>query len=476
MDPYAGDLVRVTFRASGEAPVTLRSPQISAPLPPQPAPAAPRASSRANVLLYHIDTLRADHLGCYGYTRATSPRIDALAREAVQFSEVMAQASWTRPATASILTGLYPPAHGAMMLRQGIRADIPTLAEVLFAHGYQTAGFVTNVNVAGRWGFQRGFEAYEYLPEDAHSPNVHVRSDELNAHVFAWLRERHREDQPFFLYVHATDPHGPYTPPESFAERFVQGGGCAAAGSRLLLDQIERHPERTEPEQIRLLEACYDAEIASTDANFGALLDELKRLHLYENTVVVLTADHGEEFFDHGGFEHGRTLYQEQLRVPLILRLLDEHVRNQRATVRARQIDIAPTLLDYLGIPIPQPVQGRSLLPMLTTATHNQDIDSFAQTSLGGRRLETVITDSLKVIHVQGRGREHVEAYDLRTDGKERSNMIEQRPILRGYARQALIAWSAEVPKGEHGTAEPPVQPELDQATLERLRALGYTD
>src|SRR5262249_41099471 len=157
------------------------SPRLHGVEPASDAPHPPARADARNVILYVIDTLRADHLGCYGYPRPTSPHIDAFARDAALFEHAVAQSSWTRPPPASILTGREAAAHGARALRRGLRPGVPTLAELLAARGYRTAAFVTNVNVAPQWGFQRGFEVYGYLTEDERSPSVHVGADVLNA-------------------------------------------------------------------------------------------------------------------------------------------------------------------------------------------------------------------------------------------------------------------------------------------------------
>src|SRR5262249_310461 len=299
IDGHAGELVRVALDNDSADPVRISGALLRGS---EPAPAAaPGQASGAgmSVLLYVVDTLRADHLGCYGYGRPTSPHIDAFARQATLFAHTAAQWSWTRPAVGSILTGRYPPAHGATTLRRGLRFDVPTLAELLRARGYRTAAFVTNVNVAPQWGFQRGFDLYRYLPEDEHTAAVHVRSDILNGQAVDWLTEH--GDQPFFLYVHATDPHAPYTPPPPFAERLADPG-VAVAPERVdaLLSAFRERGELPSDDEVRALAARYDGEIAFTDQNFGRLIGELARLGLDRRTLVILVADHGEEFADHG--------------------------------------------------------------------------------------------------------------------------------------------------------------------------------
>jgi len=469
---FAGRIVRLSLTPAERAPLRLRSPRVLGRVPEGVAERP--ASRRANVLLYVIDTLRADHLGCYGYPRPTSPRIDALARDGVVFTETLAQASWTRPSTASIMTGVDPPVHGAMSIRQGFRREVPTLAEQLAAQGYATAAFVTNVNVAGRWGFDRGFAVYEYLPEDEGSPTLHVPSDTLTARAVAWL-DAVDTAQPFFLYVHATDPHAPYAPPEDLARTWAPGGVCGVAVKEALAAS-KRAPEEVRAETLRSLVACYDAEIAANDRSFGALLDDLARRATLDDTLVVVTSDHGEEFLEHDGFEHGRTLYDEQLRVPLVLRLPGARFRGRRVDARARQIDVMPTVLDVLDLPIPAEVRGRSLLGAVTAVTPVPAVDSYAHTRLGGRNLTAVTTGGWKVIETERSRGDAVLAFDLARDAGESTNRVRSRPMLADYARESLAAWLADLPRMVDPSLGPSTPPEADAATLRRLRALGYVE
>jgi arylsulfatase A-like enzyme len=418
------------------------------------------------VLLYVIDTLRADHLGCYGYSRATSPNIDALSDGGILFTRMVAQSSWTRPATASILTGLDPLAHGASTLSARIRPQVVTLADLLHARGYHTAAFVTNVNVRGEMGFRRGFDEYVYLPEDHERPTVHLPADELNAHVFRWLEER--RPTPFFLYVHASDPHAPYHPPAAIAARFLPTDGLPPiAGEhdplRLLLAD---RTARTE-ENLSYLRALYDGEIAFTDEAFGALRGKLRELGLEAGTLVAVTADHGEEFLDHGGFEHGRTLYGELLRVPFILRLPRGERGGQQIERLARQVDVVPTLLAALGLPARGELPGSDLL-----ASDGPEPEAFSHTGLGSAEIMALTTTGWKVIHRADRQHDTFEIYDLREDPAERRDLAASRPVLLGYGRQALVRRAVDVPRPAYGVEDQAAI--IDSDTARRLRALGY--
>jgi hypothetical protein len=300
-------------------PAVWGRPPLAETEPPAPPSALAAVGEGANLLLYVVDTLRADRLGCYGDAIPTSPAIDGLARDGVLFEHLMAQSSWTRPATASILTGGYPGRHGAITLENAIAPEVSTLAELLRAAGYRTAGFVTNVNVADRFGFGRGFEVYRYLREDVSRAGVYAHAAELHAEALAWLDEHAGER--VFTYLHATDPHGPYTPSADSRRRLGTAGDAEPAGERLRGGEVPDSGGRVSAAESAYLSHLYDAEIADLDAAFGEFLGQLARRGLLERTVVVLVADHGEEFQEHGGFGHGRTLYREQLHVPCIMRL-----------------------------------------------------------------------------------------------------------------------------------------------------------
>ena len=485
-------IVRLSFRAGAQHSVRLVRALIRGtparavrPRGASDSPAADGAHGSAvaggagatlpNILLYVIDTLRADHLGCFGYALPTSPHIDALAADGILWTNVVAQASWTTPATASILTGLDPLAHQATRVGLRINPAVQTLAERLAAAGYRTGAFVTNLNVAGHLGFERGFQDFTYLPEEFSRPTLHVLSDELNRAVVPWL-EQH-DPRPFFLYVHASDPHAPYTPPVELAEQFAHG---AALPFPVIEDGVSRFRSAPKPsarDDLAGLVALYDGEVRFTDESFGQLLAQLDRLGLSGGTVTVLAADHGEEFHDHGGFEHGHTLYDELLHVPLIIRLPSRRGGGQRSSRLVRQIDIAPTLLDLAGIGGADSLPGESLVdggagPVVTSDNPDAPIEVLSQSSLGPE-LAAITSDSWKVIEVTSHGSDDFRVYDREMDRRESTDLAGAHPVLVGYARQRLTEWRSSRPRPKHGAPVAPA-PTIDPATRDKLRALGY--
>ncbi len=464
--------------------LVLRRPVVVSPRGgPAPAAAAAAAATavetpggRPNVLIYLIDTLRADHLGVYGYDRPTSPNLDRFAEDAVVFTDARAQSSWTRTAVVSTLTGLYPKAHGVRGREDALAPSVATLAEVLRSAGYETAGFITNGNVSAGFALDQGFDSYRYLGESRQRTSVHQLSDRLNERVFRWLDLRAAGEappRPFFLYVHATDPHAPYTPPSPFRERFAAGVDPAVGSLERVRETFLGRAEAPAGTRQALID-LYDAEIAFNDHQLGALLDYLRRLELYDDTMIVLLSDHGEEFLDHGKWEHGKTLYVEQLHVPLIIKLPGSRAAGRRPASVARQIDVMPTVLDTLGLPPPPGLDGASLLPRLGDAVPAGDPASFAELSIGKLRLRSVADRGFKLIAdaSQHHRQPRLELYRVHGDPGESRELAAEHPLELGYLRQ-LLRRLDHAAAARHTTAE---TAEVSDELRQRLEALGYVD
>ena len=302
----------------------------------KPTPGA--AARRPNVLVYVVDTLRADHLGVYGYDRSTSPALDRWSAGGVVFERAYAPTSWTKPSIVSLLTGLDAISHGVEDRLDVIPGDLRLLSERLKTAGYSTFGAVTNPNVLPEWGFARGYDVYEDLDSAGHGTRADVVSD-----FFAGRIDELARRQPFFAYLHVIDPHAPYDPPPPFDERFPRSPAFPAKQS------VGR----------------YDGEVAFVDAQFERILDSLRSHGLEDDTMVVFVADHGEELFDHGGFGHGAHLYEEVVRVPLVIRFPKGAHAGTRIGALVSLIDVMPTILRVAGEPAPQDVDGRDLTAVL---------------------------------------------------------------------------------------------------------------
>jgi hypothetical protein len=276
---------------------------------------APARAGRArpNVIVYLVDTLRADAVGCYGQLRPTSPTLDGLAADSVVFTEATADSPWTRSSVASLFTGLSPLRHGVNGRVDALSEDAVTIAELLRDAGYETAGFVTNGNVAPVYGFAQGFDVFELLPgaivpgPDGVVPEPLPGSDVLTDRALAWL-ERRAADKPFFLYLHAADPHSPYLPAPRFLEQVGADAAPTDVGSLGMMRLLHLHRLPVDEALVHALRTRYDAEVAQNDYELGRLVRELRRRRLLDDSIVVFTADHGEEFHEHGGWEHGRTV------------------------------------------------------------------------------------------------------------------------------------------------------------------------
>lgn len=284
-----------------------------------------------NVLVYLVDTLRRDRLGVYGYPRDTSPRLDAFAREAIVFENAYSPTSWTRPAAASLLSGLSPVRHRTSGRAHRLPEGVALLGEHFQAAGYRTLAVSTNPNVIPLWGFDRGFDRFD----DLDSTGNPARADAVVDHTLAALAEL-PPDQPFFYYVHTMDPHTPYDPPPDYAQKFAK-------------NEIDGP-------------GLYDGEIAFGDAEFGRLLDRLRELGRYDDTLIVYVSDHGEELGDHGGYYHGVTLFEEVVRIPLLIRLPGNARAGERVARLATLMDILPTLLAAAGRDVPDGLDGIDLL------------------------------------------------------------------------------------------------------------------
>ena len=372
-----------------------------------------------NVLIFLIDTLRRDHLSCYGYLRKTSPNIDALARDAVLLTDVLPQSSWTKPSVASLFTSAYPAIHGARDRPDVMREGLPSFVEVFEAQGYENLGFITNSNILPIWGFGGGFHRYVNIA----TPEVENYDDAIpvNAAIEALP---FLEGRPWLLYVHALGPHEPYEPPAGYAAHFKR----------------EDYPD--DPQAAGRMKAVdlYDSEIAYTDMQFGRLTAALRERGLYEDSLIILVSDHGEELWEHGQGGHGKTLYEESLRVPLIVKLPGQAYAGARRTQLVELVDIAPTLLDLLGWPPEPRFRGRSIAPLLKGRTL-EDRPAFASLVYDAWSLRAAKTADKKYIRNIGEQWEHW--FDLAADPKELAPAQAPIPgseILAGHAaRIAMI-------------------------------------
>jgi arylsulfatase A-like enzyme len=415
-----------------------------------------------NLVIVDIDTLRADHLGAYGYDRATSPRVDALASESILYTWAFSQAPNTPPSQASILTGLYPSTHGFMGEPDRLSPAVTTLAEALRSHGYRTAGFVDNGYLRGIFGFDQGFDSYD----DAGGGLATI-----GPKVFEWLDRSPPE--PFFLFVHTYDVHAPYAPIEPYRSRFLAlleeppSPGFTASAEQL---QLVRRACWTGAEgcdlprrDIEFAKALYDGEIAYVDEWIGRFVDRLRADTLLERTVLVLISDHGEEFQEHGSVLHEK-IYTPVTRVPLLLRLPLAESAGIRVDSPVETIDLMPTLLDRLGAPVPAGVEGK-LLPQRPEQARRPI--AFSESPFFGRQL-AVMRGGYRLHWTRESG--SIELFHLPTDPLELRDLTSEASERIAPMRILLERWESRArPNFERGH-----RIDLDPETEAQLRALGY--
>lgn len=440
-----------------------------------PSPITPR-----NVVLISIDTLRADHLGCYGYDRQTTPHLDSLAARGVRFERAFTVASWTLPAHMSLMTSRYPHGHGVERQDQSLAKDVTVLAELLKTEGVRTGGVISWFFVSARYGFDRGFEEFFELLPEKEDLSAYRKAEDVIDTAIDWLGGRGAERRPFFLFVHLFDPHIDYSPPSAYAERF-RAGDSTIDGSYASLQPyirgLRENAPRIDPEDLKAVVALYDAEVRYVDDQIGRLLATLEEMGLADSTLVVVTSDHGEEFDDHGSMEgHQWTLYDEVLRIPLILRAPGGPAARVEQRL-AEIIDIAPTILDWMGIAPPDEFLGASLLssPGLESAGREWVFSKIERFN----SKQAVRSANHKLIHTAATGtnafgvpiRPGFELYDLATDPGEKNDLyVEGSPLVREMQR-ALLGWLTTA--GATPSAE---DVEFTEEQRKRLRALGYLD
>jgi arylsulfatase A-like enzyme len=443
-----------------------------------------KLEGKPNILLVIVDTLRADRLSAYGYAKETSPNVDRLAADGIRFTHGFAQASWTRPSIATVFTSLYPSSHRAIGKADQLPDEVVTIAEAMKLAGYYTVGFADNINIADVFNFDQGFDEYHYLapdyffyaPESATNLTLYnqqrlVRERFLSKkkwvqfyyqdavvvtdHVVDWLEKN--KGKKFFLAVHYMDPHDPY-----FVHPYT-GEGYARVSM-----------PNPDPALAGKFSDLYDGEIEFFDAEFGRLLGWFEEHGLYDETVMLLTADHGEEFYEHEGWWHGTTLYDEQIHIPLIIKPEGWRKRGVVMTGLARNLDIPPTLLSLAGARIPPSMQGTPLID--TTGSVSLALEYvFSEEDFEGNVLQAVREPHRKLVLANKgnpRGLAEREFFDLAADPGELKNLAGSQQELESE----LAARIATTEKLALESAVGAQKGEIDQATQERLKALGYVE
>lgn len=425
-----------------------------------------------NVVLISIDTLRADRLSLYGHDRPTSPNLEQLAQEAVVFERFLYSGGGTLPSHMSMMTSLNPITHGITNINKRVLEDQRvTLAEQLKEAGYTTAGFADGSWVQGRFGFAQGFDLYD-------DSGGHFRK--ILPRAMAWIR-KHR-DEPFFLFLHTFDVHSsmrelPYECPDDLHELFssdfdlafdgCRDGRCASellawANSQIRSGEVTSSDLFT-ADEVKFMAALYDGCIRYVDREIGRLIRQLERLGIYDRTLLVVTSDHGEEFAEHGMFLHLQGGYEELSRIPLIFKLPGSEHGGTRVAHLAAMVDLMPTVLDVLDIPLNDQAQGTSLLPAIAE-------DVAAREAIHMYRV--VSTGRYKYFS------KTQELYDLLEDPREQKNLFSERPEVVAHLEELCRSLSSEDQRrGKAFRAKQGVDSRVFEVTPEEeanLKALGY--
>jgi arylsulfatase A-like enzyme len=461
------------------------------------------AGSYKNVVFLLIDTQRRDFLDCYGAGWNASPVADRLAAEGAVFERHTAQSSWTLPSTASIMTGLFPSSHGAVAVAHPISPAVPTLAEAFQRGRYHTGAFVENMHILPRNGFGHGFDRFwaYWLPwiydgtllrryaarlglplldlaakKDIPIPITHPRQVQWNAkvttgHALAWLRGL--DDSPFFIYLHYMGPHGPYAPPEFLLDREKPdvdladhprdtGGGYP----------LGKCGEAVDAETLQNIRTMYAADILYVDINITRLLDWLQETGKLEETLIVYTSDHGEEFYEHCGWNHGKSAFDEVLRVPFLVFSPGLVRRGLRVNELTRHVDVLPTILDLVGLDVPDNIHGRSLRPLLEGKAMNP-VPAYSEVYPSyppNCSIVSLVRGNHKLINVTLDKESAFLLYDLTADSLELNDLADSLSAVRDTMSDEILDWDLIARRYASGTDTIP----LDERSLQRLKSLGY--
>ena len=463
------------------------------------------AEPRPNVVIFSLDTLRADALGVWGEQRPTSPTLDAIATESLVFRDAISQAGVTAPSHMSLLTSLYPTVHRvsnaqvAMLTTAAQRPDqvrsarmdprIETLATILHRHGWRTAAFVGGGNITAAMGFAAGFDLFDESPDNGFNGNREHLFDDVR--LRRWLALHSRE--PFFLFLHTYIPHAPYLPPPPWDRAFDPDYDGPIPSNRLAFyhHPTESHIERMKrfwgavdgrnPREVAHLRALYAGDVRYADDAVRSVRNALQKAGVWERSIIVVLSDHGEEFLEHGAFEHPGDLYDELVHVPLLMRLPGGAARSIPGTVQL--LDVMPTILQLLGLPVPEYLQGTSLLPLL----HGERLPrwAFSETVLAwdveaaGRRprrsVRSVRGDRWSYHLREAPGGRREELYDRNADPREQHDrsgnpryhgkLMRLRRLMERH-RAACDALAGRFPGG--------TLVDVPELTRQQLEALGY--
>jgi len=419
---------------------------------------------RPSLLLIVVDTLRSDRLGVYGADRPTSPSIDALAADSVRFENAYATAPWTLPSVASMLTGLHPSEHGVIGIRRRLPSTLPFLPEILRNEGYATSAVVSHLLLGAGYGFARGFDSFDETEGRGHD---HISSEAVTEKAVAELKRLVAADRPFLLWVHYFDPHYSYQRYERSGFAAREGAGRLGGGESI--EELRPLTQDLSADELEFLRALYDEEIARTDAAVGTLIASLDASPAARSTIVVLTADHGEAFREHGHLGHTESLYEELVRVPLLVR--SPRLDSRPVETAVSLVGLAPTLLDLLGLDHGLP--GTSFAALLEGEGEGAARPIFSEVDRGSHQRSVRLGNDKLVYHIDARTS---ELYDLEDDPDETRNLAPRDQATTRRLLRALEAHRQRIRSFRTRSQTPSESLDLDERTQRELEALGYGD
>jgi len=432
---------------------------------------------KTNLIIAVLDAAVPPRMSCYGYERETTPVIDHIAAEGFLFTHAYAQASWTLPSITSLFTSTYPITHRVWSLERKLSDEAFTLAEALKEKGFKTCAITATASASSVFNLFQGFdEKFELYDEEKDNLKSRYRKLVVWAEDFLrpgldWM-QRHKNEQ-FFMYLHYLQPHEPYNPPEPFRDEFGRFYKSPLKEKTHLTPSLLERAKLTR-EDLEYFKAAYDENLKYADFYLGKFLQGLKDLGIYENTIVVIMADHGEAFLEHGSMGHSHTLYEEEIRIPLIIKFPNKFgLGGEKRDALVQSIDLMPTFMDIYGLKKRrQDMQGKSLLPLFFEA--EKEINEFSLSSLSKPFVEEE-TRAIALVDKQYKlivTKRKKMFFNLEDDPEEKQNIYAKRPILSGYYEQKLsklkneyMALQGLALKGKYI---------LDRRTREHLKALGY--
>jgi len=436
-----------------------------------------KSGPQESVFLVIIDTLPADHVGCYGYERSTTYNIDRLAEEGILYKNAISTAPWTVPSIASILTGVIPYEHKAGIPEKfnwphtpekpmsRMSEKVTTMAEMFKEHGFKTVGFFNNPFTDPQFGMDRGFDTYDF----ASGGQLRIReSQQVVRDAALWLNNN--PEGPYFMVLHFFDPHLAYDPTPSFAAPYISDydGPLSLPYDPDVAAVRMGKAGLTEADK-EFVRGAYDGEIAETDRSLGNFINYLKKKGLYDNSFIIVTADHGEELWEHGGFEHGHSLHREVIQVPLVIKTPHQKYAGLEVSDVVSLVDIFPTLADYFKWRPPIGLNGVSLYPAKGGKIWIPPHQVVAMNMLYGPEKHCIYAEGHKLIVTRDTGR--IRVYDLEKDPYETQNVFGEEELPEGLKNQVEKIASDLARTLRSGDAEPV---NLDKETIDKLKSLGY--